>query len=94
MNTTQSPAKGDGVWSWIVIILVAALVVAWGLVAFMLVRDVPRTWHRGALPDTPSESIYSTSPAPDAANPPPQIQPLPEAKPKQAAPTKDTGGRP
>ena len=89
MDTSDPVDKGDPLWSWIVVLLVAALVVAWGLVAFTLVRDVPRTWHHGALPDTPSESIYSTNPTPDAANPPRQILPLPEAKPK-----KDAGGGP
>jgi hypothetical protein len=90
MNTNESTTRGAGAWGWVVIVLVSALVVAWGLAAYVLVRDVPRTWHRGSLPDTPGESIYSTAPAPATATAPLQIPPLPEAQPKPTA----TGGRP
>jgi hypothetical protein len=81
----ETPARW---WGWLVVILVCALVVAWGLVNFFLVKDGPRTWHFGTLPDAPSESIYSSRETPEAANPPRQIPPLPEAQPKK------TGGGP
>jgi hypothetical protein len=93
MNTTENKASGDNLWGWVIIVLVAALVAMWGLAAFVFVRDVPRTWNRGALPDTPSESIYSTSPAPVTATVPQQIHPLPEAKPKQTVTATASGGR-
>jgi hypothetical protein len=89
MESSEPAEKGDTVLGWIVIVLIAMLVVAWGLLAFALVRDVPRAWHYGALPDTPGESVYSSNPTPDATTPPPQIAPLPEAQPKSK-----TGGRP
>ena len=70
-----SESRAGVAWGWVVVILVAALVIAWGLLAFVLVPDVPRTWHMGALPDAPGESVYSTNPPPREAAPPPQIPP-------------------
>jgi len=85
MESSQETERNGWVWGWIVAILVAALVVGWGLLSFFTVRDEPRTWHFGVLPDAPGQSIYSTRESPDAAGPvPTQIPALPEARPKSA----------
>jgi len=71
-----------GAWrGWLIVILVAAVVTVWGLVNFVFVRDVPRSWHFGTLPSAPSESVYSTHSPTESASPPAQIPPLPEAQP-------------
>ena len=72
-------------WSWFLVALLAGLVLAWGLFCFKLVKDGPRRWNFGELPDAPSQSVYSTQePSPNAA-PPPQSPQLPEAEPWKGA---------
>jgi hypothetical protein len=86
MEETEHGRKALPGWGWIVVILISALIIGWGLLNFVLVRDPPRTWHFGTLPDTPSQSIYSTEAPPAVTgNPPQQIPPLPEAQPKKKA---------
>jgi len=72
--------------SWAIIVMLCVLILAWGFVNWALVKDQPRKWDFGALPDAPSESIYSTGQAPELAAPPRQIQPLPEAHPLEQGP--------
>jgi hypothetical protein len=82
MEPSQEIEESRGAWrGWLIVILVAAIVAVWGLVNFVLVRDVPRSWHFGSLPSAPSESVYSTHSPPESASPPAQISPLPEAQP-------------
>lgn len=71
-----------------ILVLSCALIVAWGVLNWLLIPDRPREWSFGALPDVPSESIYSSAqPGASAdANPPPQMPPLPEARPRNVAP--------
>ena len=54
-------------WSWAIIGVFCALIIAWGLVNWALIKDGPRDWDFGALPDAPSASIYSTEQAPEKA---------------------------
>ena len=82
MEETEHGAGAASGWGWLIVILISALIVAWGLLNFAIIKDPPRTWHFGALPDAPGQSIYSTQEPPTAATPPPQIPPLPEAKPR------------
>ena len=76
--------------SWILVLAMCALILAWGILQYFFVRDPPsRQWDFGSLPETPAESIYSSRPSPPAAaNVPRQIPSLPEAR--GAGP----GGRP
>jgi hypothetical protein len=87
MEPTEKAA--GPVWGWVIVILVAALVVAWGLASFVLVPDVPRAFNSGALPDAPGESVYSTNPTPREAVPPLQI---PSAT--ETLQPKESGGAP
>jgi len=64
---------------WIVVVICASLA-AWGLVQYATIRDAPRQWDFGALPDVPGQSIYSTSQPAQPKPAPPQMQPLPEAR--------------
>ena len=68
---------------WIIILVASALIVGWGLLIHALVKDAPRQWDFGTLPDVPAQSIYSSAPTPQSATPPRQISPLPEARPWQ-----------
>jgi len=84
MEPSQETEAARRRWAgWLIVLLVAAAIVVWGLLNFVLVRDAPRTWHFGTLPSAPSESVYSTHALPESASPPPQISPLPEAQPAQ-----------
>jgi hypothetical protein len=68
---------------WIVLIVLCSAIVAWGLVAYFTIRDRPRAWDFGVLPDAPGESVYSTQKAPDQLGASTQVAPLPEARPKE-----------
>ena len=81
-NESESTGRLAG---WLIVILVSALIIAWGLLSFLAVGNPPRTWHFGVLPDAPGQSIYSTQETPESASPPRQIPPLPEAQPKKEA---------
>jgi hypothetical protein len=83
MAETGNSGKAIPGWGWLVVILISALIIGWGLLNFAIIKDPPRTWHFGALPDAPGQSIYSTQEPPSAATAPPQIPPLPEAKPRE-----------
>jgi len=76
--------SGSAARHWAVVILVVLMTIGWGLLIYALVRDRPREWDFSALPDAPSQSIYSTGESPERPNPPRQIPPLPEAQPKKA----------
>jgi hypothetical protein len=70
-------------WSWVIVLAICAALVGWGLVNYCLVQDRPRQWDFGALPDTPSESPYSTSEPVTTPETPRQIAPLPEVRPME-----------
>jgi len=79
--------------SWAILITFCVIIIVWGIINFLTIKDKPRQWDFGVLPDTPSESIYSTSrPANklSVAPAPQQIIPLPEAATKPAA-SQETG---
>jgi hypothetical protein len=85
MVESHETEEAMSVRGWAIVILVAALVALWGLLNFAVVKDLPRTWHFGVLPDAPSESVYSTEEAPQSLTPPRQTPMLPEAQPKKPA---------
>jgi hypothetical protein len=78
-------------WGWAVIALLCAAIVAWGLANYLLIGDSPRQWDFQDRPDAPGSSIYSARPTPLGASPPPQIAPLPEARPYWPATQPEAG---
>ena len=62
------------VWTWLAILLLAVIILGWGMVTHMAVPDVPRHWDFDTVADTPSLSPYSTVPAPRMKVAPPQIE--------------------
>ncbi len=83
MNDHEEEHELPRIMSWILVILLATAVVSWCMFIMMMVKDGPRTWDFGALPDVPAESIYSTMPAPPAVDlkeTPLQFPKLPEAR--------------
>ena len=72
---------GDEDWrSWVMVIGLCVVIILWGLLSYLLVKDRPRAWDFGALPVTPAESIYSTvEPAPSGQTVPRQVPMLPGA---------------
>ena len=78
-------------WSWVLVMILCALILAWGFTIHALVKDRPRDWSYGTLPDAPSQSIYSTEASPEEAVAPRQVTPLPEAKPPHSAPNELEG---
>jgi hypothetical protein len=81
MNEYEEKHEIGSMWSWVLVVLLCAVILAWGLTIHALVKDGPREWNFGTLPDAPSQSIYSTEETPEKAIPPRQVAPLPEAKP-------------
>ena len=67
--------------SWLLVAALTAAVLSWGMGLHALVRDAPREWDFGALPDVPGQSVYSTATPPQTTPAPRQMAPLPEARP-------------
>jgi hypothetical protein len=85
MNEYEEQHGISSGWSWFLVAALSGLILAWGLFCFLLVKEGPRRWNFDALPDTPSQSIYSSQQTPEEAAPPRQVAPLPEAKPWKGA---------
>lgn len=68
-----SQAKG-----WVILMVLSATLIGWGLATYALVPEGPRQFDFGQLPDAPGESEYTTASG-QRHPPPPQIVPLPEA---------------
>lgn len=66
---------------WIIVLVICLGIVAWGLVNYWCIPDAARQWDYGALPDVPGEGPYSTGGPLPKAPAPPQVTPLPEARP-------------
>jgi len=47
--------------SWVILLGVSFAVLALGMFLHAKIPNTPRHWDFGALPDTPAESVYSTS---------------------------------
>jgi len=71
-QSKHSPRSG-----WWTVLLICACLAAWGLIQYVTIRDAPRQWDFGSLPDAPGQSIYSASRPAQQAVVPPQMQPLP-----------------
>jgi hypothetical protein len=93
MKEYEEDHEIGSIWSWALVVILCALILAWGFTIHAVVKDGPREWNFGTLPDAPSQSIYSTEEAPEKAVPPRQVAPLPEAKPRKPAPD-EVEGRP
>jgi hypothetical protein len=74
-QTIISPVVG-----WVILILFAALIMSWGMFVEMIVSTQPAHWDFGVLPDTPSQSQYSTAFPPADVNVPYQIHRIPDAQ--------------
>lgn len=80
-------------WSWIIIIVYSLSIVIFSYSVYSFVKDRPRQWDFGELPDAPAEYVYSTTLPPKGKFPPEQIAPLPEAAaPAPAKPQNEPSG--
>lgn len=66
-------------WSWVILIVFPIMILGWGMFVEMIVEESPSHWDFGVLPDTPSQSVYSTVLPPSDINVPYQIQRIPDA---------------
>lgn len=82
---TEPNERSSNAWTWVVILALCAVLLAWGLLNYVLIRDEPRRFDLNTLPDVPGQSIYSSEPAPKQPVVPSQVAPLPEAVPKSPA---------
>jgi hypothetical protein len=68
MNGTQKEYEEQtiisSVASWIILIVFPIIILSWGMFVKMIVATGPAHWDFGILPDTPSQSIYSTAEPP------------------------------
>ncbi len=71
---------------WLAVIALSVALIGWGLLTYFIVQDRARVWYFGALPDAPSQSVYSTEATPQTMQPPRQTPQLPEAKPWKKPP--------
>jgi len=71
-------------WGWVIIVVICLALIGWGLANYALVRNAPRQWDYGALPEPPAGSVYTTSQPPAGTPPQRQIAPLPNARPLPA----------
>ena len=71
--------RREGRIGWLIVIGLCALLILWGLANYRLVKDRPRAWDFGVLPDTPGQSAYSIATPPPNTGAQRQIAPLPEA---------------
>ena len=93
MKEYEENREISSIWSWALVVICCAFILAWGGMNYALVKDGPREWNFGTLPDAPSQSVYSTEQAPEKAIAPRQVEPLPEAKPRKSAPGQVEGRR-
>jgi hypothetical protein len=66
-------------WSWVFLIVFPIMILGWGMFVEMIVSVGPSRWDFGTLPDTPSQSVYSTASPPCDVNVPYQIHRIPDA---------------
>lgn len=69
------------VWGWVILILFAVSLMAYGMWSHHLIPDPPRYWQHGSLPDTPAESEYSTFIPDPVTTKKRVVSPLPEGRP-------------
>ena len=82
MNANNKSKNVGSFKSWMIVILFSLVILAWGGVTFLLIKDRPREWDFGALQDVPGQSIYSTDkPPPVPSDSARQLPILPEGKP-------------
>ena len=94
MKEYEEKHELGSIWSWALVVILCAVIIAWGFTIHALVRGAPRQWDYGTLPDAPSQSVYSSEEAPEKAIPPLQVAPLPEAKSRKPTPGDIVGRQP
>ncbi len=84
MNSTHKEYEEltiiSSITSWIILIVFPIIILSWGMFAEMIIPDIQPQWDFGVLPDTPSQSDYSTALSPSDINVPKQIQRIPDAQ--------------
>lgn len=68
------------VWGWVVLFIACVAIVAWGVLNYLTIPDLPRRWDMGVLRDVPGQSIYSSAVPSPRAPIPRQMAPLPEGR--------------
>jgi flagellar basal body-associated protein FliL len=66
--------------SWVILIVFPIIILSWGMFVEMIVMVGSSRWDFGVLPDTPSQSQYSTVTPPPDVNVPYQMQRIPYAQ--------------
>ena len=90
LNRYDEELEISSLASWLIIIIFAAAIMAFGWVVYLLVPDAPRHWDFGQLPDTPAENIYSTEEPKAERTPQRQLPRLPGAQPVNPTPAERT----
>lgn len=62
---------------WVVLIVLSLFLIGTGMLTHFIVRDVPRWWDFGQMPDIPGQSPFSTIEPSKHISPPSQLTPLP-----------------
>ncbi len=91
MDEAEKHESSASYRGWVIVLLICAGIILWGVIIYNIVQDSARAPDFGVLPDAPSQSIYTMEPVPGPAAPP-QVAPLPEARPPASVP-KDRGSR-
>ena len=73
-------------WGWVALIVFSILLLGFGMIAHLSIREAERTWSFWALPIAPGESNLSTYRL-HRGKIPKQMHPLPEALPFTRLPT-------
>jgi hypothetical protein len=68
-------------WDWALMLLLCLSLIGWAFFNYLLVRNAPRQWDYGAVPEAPASSIYTTNRPPAEPSPQNQIEPLPNRRP-------------
>jgi hypothetical protein len=93
MNPIETDEKEDklNLKIWLFVLGLAAWLLLYGIFVFMAVGDKgPPDWDFGVIPDTPGQSVYSTSPEPGGDSGQPEAQHV-AGKPSQVPSTMGGG---
>jgi len=69
------------VWGWVILVLMSAAILGWGMFMMLTIKDRPREWDFGVMTDTPAQSIYSSVEPDIHKEAPYQVEAVPGAKP-------------
>lgn len=68
-------------WGWLLIVVLCLALLGWGLVNYVAVRNAPRQWDYGAVPEAPASSEFTTSEPAPLTTKQRQVERLPNARP-------------